>query len=179
MGFERVVTLHAVSDGELLRRIERLDAQSRATEADLIAHIGEADARRLYAHRAFSSMFAYCTQALHLSDAEAFRRITVARAARRHPALLTALAEGRVHLSGLALLVALVTTENCATLLERATHRSKREIEELIAELAPRQPVAASIRKLPQRREHSTVATPAGQGDCAVMVGNEDAELFP
>src|SRR5262245_27775385 len=179
MGFERVVTLHAVSDGELLRRIERLAAQSRATETDLIAHIGEADARRLYAHRAFPSMFAYCTQALHLSEAEAFRRITVARAARRHPALLTALADGRVHLSGLALLVPLVIADNCEAILRRATHRSKRKIEELVAELSPRNQVAASIRKLPERREHPTVASPVGRSGRAVRVNRKDGALFP
>jgi hypothetical protein len=35
--------------------------------------------------------------------------------------------------------------------LKRATHRSKREIEELVAELQPRPDVPASVRKLPAR----------------------------
>jgi uncharacterized protein DUF222 len=139
---------HGVPDDELLLRLAALVRQSRRIEADLVAHIGEADERRLYARQAFPSMFAYCTQALHLSEAEAYRRITVARVARRHPELLAALRDGRVHPSGLALLAPRVTASNCSRLLERAEHRSKREIEELVAELAPRPDVPSGIRKL-------------------------------
>jgi hypothetical protein len=95
-------------------------------------------------------MFAYCTGALHLSEAEAYRRITAARASRLHPMLLDMLRDGRLHLSGIAQLVPLLTAENCAALLERATHRTKREIEELVAELSPRRDAPALIRKLPQ-----------------------------
>ncbi len=106
------LALHTIPDDELLRRLHELAAHSRSTLADLIAHIGEVDARRLYARKAFPSMFAYCTQALHLSEAEAYRRITVARAARKHEVLLAMLRDGRIHLSGMALLVPLLTEEN-------------------------------------------------------------------
>ena len=44
-------------------------------------------------------MFAYCTEVLHLSEAEAYLRIAAARAAREHPLLLTLLADGRLHLA--------------------------------------------------------------------------------
>jgi len=44
-------------------------------------------------------MFAYCTEVLHLS--EAYLRITAARASRRYPLLLSMLADGRLHLSGI------------------------------------------------------------------------------
>jgi hypothetical protein len=84
-------------------------------------------------------MFAYCTQALHLSEAEAYRRITVARAARKHPLLLTMLRDGRLHLSGIALLAPLLTPNNRDAVLARAVHRPKRELEELVPglELVP------------------------------------------
>jgi hypothetical protein len=39
------------------------------------------------------SMFVYCVEVLHLSEAEAYLRINVARAARRHPVLLDLLAD--------------------------------------------------------------------------------------
>jgi len=88
-------TLHAIPDDELLRRLGELVSHSRCVEADLVAHIGEVEKRRLYAREASPSMFAYCTERLHLSEAEAYRRITVARAARRHEVLLTMLRDGR------------------------------------------------------------------------------------
>ena len=45
-----------------------------------------------------------------------------------------------------------LTPENREALLERAAHRTRREIEELVAELAPRPDAPAVMRKLPDRR---------------------------
>jgi 5-methylcytosine-specific restriction endonuclease McrA len=162
-------SLRSVSDDELLRRLGDLASRSNRLEADLVAHIGEVDERRLFARFAFPSMFAYCTQSLHLSEADAYRRITVARTARKHPQLLEALRDGRVHLSGLALLIVVVNAENCAAVLARAAYRTRRQIEELVAELSPRPDAASVIRKLPQR---TTAATGA-------VCTSGEGELFP
>jgi len=144
--------LSTVADDELLRRLAALLAGSRHTEADLVAHIGEADARRLYAREATPSMFAYCTERLHLSEAEACLRIAAARASREHPVLLEMLADGRLHLSAIAKIGPHLTPGNRDALLRRATRKTKREIDELVAELAPRPDVTACIRKLPAGR---------------------------
>ena len=71
----------ALSDDELLRRLSALLEKSRRIEWELVAHIGEVDARRLYAREGCDSMFVYCTEALHLSEHEAYLRIAAARAA--------------------------------------------------------------------------------------------------
>src|SRR5262249_35024693 len=92
----------SLSDDALLRRLSELLRQSRRVEVEIVTHIGEVDARRLYAREAAPSMFAYCTEILHLSEAEAYLRITVARASRVHPVLLAMLAEGRLHLSAIS-----------------------------------------------------------------------------
>jgi hypothetical protein len=152
--------LHSVSDDELLRRLAEILAQSRRVEADLVAHIGEVDARRLFAREASPSMFAYCTEVLHLSEAEAYLRIAVARAAREHPRLIVMLGDGRLHLTGIAKLAPYLTRENGDVLLKRATHRSKRQIEELVAELAPRPDAPTVVRKVPERK--ALVAHPLG-----------------
>jgi len=130
-------TFEAVADDELLRRLEALVAGSRHTEADLVAHIGEVDARRLYLREATPSMFVYCTERLHLSETEACLRIAAARAARRHPGIVEMLADGRLHLGAIAKLAPHLTPENRIDVLRRATHRTKREVEELVAEIAP------------------------------------------
>src|SRR3972149_9225174 len=101
-------TLHsifAISDDELLRRLAELWRHSRRVEADLVAHIGEVDDRRLFAREACSSMFTYATEVLHLSEHEAYLRITAARASRKYPMLLSMLGDGRLHLSGIGKLV--------------------------------------------------------------------------
>ena len=144
-------SLESVPDDALLLRLARLLRESRHAEADLVAHIGEVDVRRLYAREAAPSMFAYCTERLHLSEAEAYLRITAARASRAHPVLLDMLADGRLHLSSVARLAPHLTAENRDAVLTRATHKSKREILELVAELAPRPDAPSSIRRLPER----------------------------
>jgi hypothetical protein len=153
---ERTHSLTSFSDDELLRRLSDLLGQSRRDEADLVAHIGEADSRRLYAREASPSMFAYCTEVLHLSEAEAYLRIAAARASREHPPLLTMLADGRLHLTAIAKLAPHLTLQNREALLKRAVHRSRREIEELVAELSPRPGAPAVMRKLPDRRNGTT-----------------------
>jgi hypothetical protein len=144
--------LRAVPDDELLRRLAALLRSVRHTEAELVAHIGEVDARRLYAREACPSMWSYCTERLHLSGAEAYLRIAAARAAREHPVLLEMLAEGRMHLTAIALLAPHLTSGNREGLLRRATHKSKREVEEIVAEIAPRPDAPARIRKLSERK---------------------------
>ena len=71
--------LKSISDDELLHRLSGLVQRSRRVESELVAHIAEVDERRLYAREAFPSMFAYCTEVLHLSEWEAYLRIAVAR----------------------------------------------------------------------------------------------------
>ena len=104
--------LQSISDDELLRRLAELLRQSRRVEAHLVAHIGEVDERRLYTREASPSMFAYGTEVLHLSEAEAYLRIAAARAAREHPLLLTMLTDGRLHLTGIAKLAPHLTLKN-------------------------------------------------------------------
>ena len=170
----QTLTLRTVPDDELLRRLSELLRDSRRTEVDLVAHVGEVDGRRLYARFASPSMFAYCTRVLHLSGAEAYLRITAARAGREHPVLLEMLSDGRLHLSGVARLAPHLTRENRDAILRRAVHRSKRQIDELIAELHPRPDVPALVRKLPDRgraQEHRPLAGAPGGSDGAPGAG--------
>jgi hypothetical protein len=92
------------------------------------------------------------TERLGLSADATQKRIQVARTSRRFPQLLECLASGRIHLSGLNLLSPHLTEDNVEKLLDRAEGKSKREIEALVAELAPRPDVTGGIRKLPGPR---------------------------
>ena len=105
--------LESVSDDDLLRRLSEVLKKSRRVEVDLVAHIGEVDRRRLYANVAFSSMFAYCTERLNLSEHEAFLRIAVARAARKHPVLLSMLEDGRLVYAEFGIVKAMPTSGLC------------------------------------------------------------------
>ncbi len=69
------------------------------------------------------------------------------------------LADGRLHLTAIAKLAPYLTLENREALLKRAARKSRREIEELVAELSPRPDAPAVMRKLPDRR--AGTASPA------------------
>jgi len=146
-----MLSLKSVRDEDLLRQLFELVKQSRGVEAEVVARIGEVELRRLYAQAACSSMFEYCRRILGLRENEAYLRITVARAAREHPALLEMLRDGRLHLSGIARLAPHLTRPNAEAVLKRACGMSHREIRELVCELEPRPDVATSLRKLPER----------------------------
>jgi 5-methylcytosine-specific restriction endonuclease McrA len=74
--------------------------------------------------------------------------------------LLTMLADGSLHLTAITLLAPHLTQTNRDGLLKRATHRSKHQIQELIAEIAPRPDVPVVVRKLPERRVLATAGLP-------------------
>ena len=144
--------LQSLSDDALLRRLSDLLAQSRRVEWVLVAHIAEVDARRLFAREAWPSMIQYCMGALHLSEGEGYRRIAAARVSRRYPVILSMLEDGRLHLCGIGVLSKHLKDANYEDLLARATHKTKREIEMLVAELNPKPDVPPTIRKRPQRK---------------------------
>jgi hypothetical protein len=155
------VPLKSLSNEALLFRTRDLVAKSLVLEADLIEHLGEVDERRLYLDRACPSMFAFCMTEFGFSESAAYNRIGVARAGRKFPAVIAALRSGNVHLAGLRVLVPHLTELNCEQLLEEASGKSKKEIEEIAARLAPTGPVPSSIR--PILEGSLAVAAPASQ----------------
>jgi len=142
----RQYSLTHLSDAILLRDLLALVTRDRLITATLLAHIAEVDARKLYRPAGYPSMHAYCVEELHLSEDAASRRIQAARAARRFPSLFTALAEGRLHLTGVCLLAPHLTPETAEELIEVATHKRKSEIEESLAGRYPLPEMPSNIR---------------------------------
>ena len=138
-----------LSDQELLARTLQLAADERQATALLIAHLAEVDARRLYLAEGYSSLFTYCTQVLRLSEHAAYGRIEAARAARRFPLVLETLTDGLVTLTTVGLLAPHLTAENHRDLLDQVRGKSKRAVEVMLAELAPRPSVPTVVRRLP------------------------------
>ncbi len=142
-------TVGQLSNDELLARVKQLAEREREVTASLIAHLAELDERRLYLAEGCSSLFTYCTQVLHLSEHAAYGRIEAARVVRRFPVLLERLENGSVNLTTVGLLASHLTVENHRELLDMVRHKSKRQVEELLARLRPQPPVRPSVRRLP------------------------------
>ncbi len=126
-------SLSHLADHVLLHDLKSLVVRECGTTAELLAHLAEAEERRLHLPAAYPSMHAYCVGELHFSDSEAFKRIQAARAARRFPAILEAVAAGRLHLSAVLQLAPHLTVESADELITAATHRTKAELALVIA----------------------------------------------
>lgn len=152
MGYEILCSLKHLTDEELQGRLRSLAGQEREATAQLVAHLAELDTRDLHLRAGYGSLFAYCRDALHLAEHDAYNRIEAARASRRFPLVLVLLASGAVSLTAVRLLAPHLTLENHRQVLGSARGKSRAEVETLVAGLAPRADVEAGLRRLPAPR---------------------------
>lgn len=141
-----------LTDADLIAHVETLAHRERTATVDLIASLAEFDARSLYLGQGCSSLFIYCTEVLHLSEHAAYGRIAAARTVRRFPLVLELLRDGDITLTTVGLLGPHLRSENHVELLAAARHKSKREVELLVAAIRPQPPAEATIRRLPHAR---------------------------
>src|SRR5438067_3689552 len=161
MSMNTLTLASSLSDHDLLARIGMLAGKEREATVELVAHLAALDARpALFAAAGHGSLFTYCTEVLRLSEDGTCNRIQAARACRDFPMILDLLASGAMSLTSVRILRPHLTPENHEAVLARASRRNRREIEALIAELAPRPDVPSSIRKLPTAMPAPTLASP-------------------
>jgi len=86
---------------------------------------------------------------LHLSEHAAYGRIEAARAAQRFPVILDRLTSGELTLTAVGLLAPHLTPASHREVLDAARHKSKRDVEHLVATLRPQALIVSSVRKLP------------------------------
>ena len=154
--------LRHLTDAALVAGLKSFLARERSDTAGIVAHLAELDTRDVFLREGYSSLFVYCRDALGMSEGEAYNRIEVARAARRFPVVLDMLSDGRVHLTAVRLLAPHLTADNHADVLASARGKTKLEIQEIVARLAPRPDAPACIRRVPTcRPEPSPAVAPA------------------
>ncbi len=129
-------TSHLSDDGLLLDAM-RLVGLGFKTDAILLTRISEIDRRHLYRREGYPSMFSYIIGEWHLTEDAAYKRIHAARAAEEFPAVLIALAEGRLHMRGVLMLARHLTSGNADELVTAASHKTRFEIQQLLAQRFP------------------------------------------
>ncbi|HSC86491.1 MAG TPA: HNH endonuclease signature motif containing protein [Polyangiaceae bacterium] len=133
-------SLASVSDDELVAGLSALEGQQRSTMAAVIERLVEMERRRLHLRLGYSSLYEYCIKALRLSEDEAYRRMTCARLAARHPEIVAKLARGELSLTTVTMLKPHWSAESAAELLEMAAGASKRMLEKRLAARFPERP---------------------------------------
>jgi 5-methylcytosine-specific restriction endonuclease McrA len=168
--------LTRLTDPQLLDEVQSLSARERAATAKLIAALAEVDSRRLHLGLGYSSMFAFCTARLRLSESAAYARIEAARVAARFPLVLDLLLDGSITLTTVSLLAPHLTVETHDDVLRAAIHKNKREVEMQVAALRPLPPTPAVVRRLPQPRvlpADTASASEVMQSDPAVLTDTD------
>jgi hypothetical protein len=130
-------SLAQLSDDELLANTPRLVGKSNQLLAALLLHLAEVEARGVHRTRRCASLYTYCIYELRFSEDAAARRSAAARFVKQFPALLDAVADGELHLTGLLMIGPHLTPENQAEVLGRARFRTKKELAKLVRELNP------------------------------------------
>jgi len=124
-------------DRDLLDRLDATMARKRITTAELLAAIGEVEARRLHADKGYETIFDYCVNELRMDDDELAGKVIAARVARRYPAIFEAIADGRLQLDGVVLLAPYLRDTNSGELLATAANRTHAEVTRLIMDRFP------------------------------------------
>lgn len=131
-------SLSHLPDASLLQKLPLIAARDRATTAELLAHLAEAESRDLFAAAGYPSMLAYCIRHLKYSEPAAERRLHAARVARAYPVFFEMLVDGRMSLTTVLVLSPHLKGADAESLIAEAAGKSRSEIEYLLARRAPR-----------------------------------------
>ena len=152
----------------LHQRLLALNSTDRSRTVELLKALMEADRLRLYAARGYSSMYAYCQRGLKMEEGVIYLRIAAARCAARFGCILPMLQDGSLSMAAVHLLRSHLTEKNHRELLGKAQHKSKRQVQQLLADEQPKPDVADRVQTLPQR---PGVSAPAPKKDGAETRG--------
>ena len=132
------MTHTSLSDEELVSQIASLCLEGRRLVARLIVYLIEVEDRALDKKSACSSMWAFCTERLNMSEGETSRRLNAAKLVRRFPSVLGRLERGEVHLSALRQIGPYLNEENVDAILGEAKGKTRIQLDEMIALRFPR-----------------------------------------
>lgn len=133
---------------ELHPRVVAALAVEHEGKADMLGLLGEIVARRAFVPEGFADPKDYCVRALGMTPDQAIRRLRAARTAHEYPALLPALAAGRLGVTAVNTLAPHLTAENCVELIALAAGKTIEELERALrARLAP--PSARVLERVP------------------------------
>jgi hypothetical protein len=124
--------VHVDPQSELLTA-DHVTIRGDTSAAEELAHLAELEDRMLHLELGFASLFAYCVEALGMSEGAAGRRFAAARVCRRFPEAFERVACGDLHLSALCALSPHLAPGNASELFEACRRRTRRQIEELLA----------------------------------------------
>lgn len=121
-------------------------------EKELLEALIQVDTNRVFIKMGHPSLHVYCVEALHLTDAQAYNFIGVARKSREVPELQALVCDGSIHLTNARRIAPVLTPENKAELLGKAKELSYRELERDLVRSFPEKTTKERIRPITENR---------------------------
>jgi hypothetical protein len=122
---------------DLADRLAELLRRERDCMAQFLVALAEFDRQQLWLGLGYSSLFAFVSRRLGLSESATFFRVKAAQLMQRYPELVEPLRDGRLCMSTMGELAKVITPENRAEVIPRFFHHSKQQARELVAVLKP------------------------------------------
>lgn len=137
-----------MTDLQIENRLTALVKEERRITSEILTLINQADARKIYLERGFSSLFDWLTRSFGYSEAAAMRRIQAARLLISAPEAAEKLAQGQVNLTTLSRTQSIlaaqekisgekVSSDRRAEVIEQIARKSTAEAERVLFEHFP------------------------------------------
>lgn len=137
--------LSLLSDKELLISAKSLVKEENRVRTQLLHHLKEIEARRLFVDLGYSSLFSYAVQELGYSESAAYRRILAARMLKDVPEIGTKVEMGDLSLSNISLATSffkensIEETRKKKKVLEQLEGKSRKEAQKVLLQLGGKQ----------------------------------------
>ena len=126
--------IKSLDDNELAAEIRQVAEQETNQLVDFLCLLSEVNRRNLHLQKGYSSLFNYCRDQFNLSEGSIYRRIQVARSLEVFPFLIDYLRDGSLNLTTASLAVPYLRVESGETLILSLLGKSKRQVEQLLAD---------------------------------------------
>jgi len=123
---------------DLVKQLRQSLGGERTALADFLVALAELDRRRLYVELGYRSTWDFCCRALGLSETTTHYRLAAARQIQKQPELVEQIRSGRLCITTLAKLSPVLTDDNRAALVAEAAGKPTRQVEQMVARLAPK-----------------------------------------
>ena len=140
----------AIQTEDRSKRLKDLLAQEVQDNVAFLVELAEFDRAKAYESAGYASCWDYCRRELGLLECAVASRIAAARLIQCYPECVEYLRDRRLCMTGLVLLKKVITPDNAHSLFEKASGKSRKQIEELVASRLPPAPGPVTmIRRLP------------------------------
>ena len=124
----------------------------RKLESELIDLLQEVDKHKVYLALGYPSLFVYVTDALNISEANAYAFVRVARKSLDVPELKAEIKKGNLSLSKAIRIVPVLSTANKSKWIEKASNLSKTELEKEVRREKPEEFKREFFRRMEEDR---------------------------